>query len=92
LIDLQFRRFLNGQLVSNIVLNTTQAATDPIDYHRPSGLSATSTRTVVVVAPDSTDDSVESQQGSPTGVIIEASPSIVPTDDASSTAATTGTQ
>jgi len=66
-----------------MVLDTSAFATDTIDYLATdsSGNTAPSTRTAVVAAPDSPE--------SPTGVIIEASPSIVPTDDASSTATTT---
>ena len=30
--NLGIKTFLNGQLASNIVINTTQAATDTIDY------------------------------------------------------------
>jgi hypothetical protein len=60
---------LNGALVSNIVINTTQAATDTIDYVATDtwGNTATSTRTV----------------------IIDASPSIIPTNEATTTASTT---
>lgn len=41
---------INGQLISNIVLDTSTAATDTIDYVATdqSGLTATSTRTVIV--------------------------------------------
>jgi hypothetical protein len=60
------KTFLNGTLVSNIVLDTSEPATDTIDYVATDndGFTATSTRTV----------------------LIEAGPSIVPTDDASTTA------
>ena len=63
--NLGYQTFLNGTLVSNINLDTSQAATDTIDYVATDqdGLTATSTRTV----------------------LIEPIPSIVPTDDASST-------
>ena len=65
-LNLGIRTFLNGQLVSNIVIDTSTVATDTVDYVATdqSGLTATSTRTV----------------------IIEPTPSIVPTDNASSTA------
>jgi hypothetical protein len=55
--------------MSPVQIETTQAATDTIDYVATdqNGLTATSTRTV----------------------IIEAAPSIVPTDDASTTATST---
>jgi hypothetical protein len=67
--NLGLKYFLNGALVSNIVLDTSAVATDTIDYVASDiwGDTATSTRTV----------------------IIEASPSIIPSDDASTTAATT---
>jgi hypothetical protein len=64
--DLGYRTFINGALVSNILINTTQAATDTIDYVATDtwGNTATDTRTV----------------------IVEASPSIVPMNEASTTA------
>jgi hypothetical protein len=67
--DLSYRTFINGALSGNILINTTQVATDTIDYVATDtwGNTATSTRTV----------------------IVEASPSIVPTNVASSTASTT---
>ena len=45
--------FLNGALVSNIVLDTTAAATDTIDYVATDtwGQTATATRTVIIEAP-----------------------------------------
>jgi hypothetical protein len=50
--DLGVKTFLNGALVSNIVLDTTQAATDTIDYGATdtNGLTSTSTRTVIIDA------------------------------------------
>jgi hypothetical protein len=50
--DLGYRTFLNGTLVSNIVIDTTQVATDTIDYVATDtwGNTATSTRTVIVEA------------------------------------------
>jgi hypothetical protein len=61
--DLGYKTFLDGALVSNIVIDTSQVATDTIDYVATDtwGNTATSTRTV----------------------IIEASPSIVPANAAS---------
>jgi bacillolysin len=49
-INLGIKTFLNGALVSNIVLDTSAAATDTIDYvvTDPTGLTATSTRTVII--------------------------------------------
>jgi hypothetical protein len=56
LYDLGIKTFLNGQLVSTIVLDTSAAATDTIDYVAtdPSGLTSTSTRTVVISSPTET--------------------------------------
>jgi hypothetical protein len=50
--NLGLKYFLNGQLVSDIVIDTTQVATDTIDYVAtdPAGLTATSTRTVLIEA------------------------------------------
>jgi len=66
-----------------VQLDTSQVATDTIACVATdqSGRTATTTRTVVVVAPDS----AESPTGSTSTVIIEA---IVPTVDASTTATT----
>jgi hypothetical protein len=51
-LNLGIKTFLNGALVSNIVLDTSAAATDTIDYVATdaNGLAATSTRTVIVQA------------------------------------------
>jgi hypothetical protein len=64
--DLSYRTFVNGVLSGNILIDTSQVATDTIDYVATDtwGNTATSTRTV----------------------IIEASPSIIPTNEASTTA------
>jgi hypothetical protein len=64
--DLGYKTFLDGTLVSNILIDTTQVATDTIDYVATDtwGNTATSTRTV----------------------IIDASPSFVPTNETSTTA------
>ena len=70
--NLGYQTFLNGTLVSNIDIDTSEAATDTVQYVATDtdGLTATSTRTV----------------------LIEASPSIVPTDDASTTDTTSTAQ
>jgi hypothetical protein len=49
---LGYRTFLNGTLTSNIVIDTSQVATDTIDYVATdtTGLTATSTRIVVIEA------------------------------------------
>jgi hypothetical protein len=48
-LNLGLKTFLNDQLVSNTITDTTAAATDTIDYVAtdPSGLVATSTRTII---------------------------------------------
>jgi hypothetical protein len=50
--DLNFgiKMFLNGALASNIVIDTSTVATDTIDYVATdqTGLTSTSTRTVIV--------------------------------------------
>ena len=50
--NLGYQTFLNGTLVSNIVIDTSQVATDTIDYVATdsAGLTATSTRTVLIEA------------------------------------------
>jgi hypothetical protein len=50
--NLGYQTFLNGTLVSNIVIDTSQIATDPIDYvaSDTDALTATSTRTVLIEA------------------------------------------
>jgi hypothetical protein len=54
--NLGLKYFLNGALVSNIVIDTSAAATDTIDYVATdtAGNTATSTRTVIVEAATST--------------------------------------
>ena len=48
--NLSLKYFLNGALVSDIVIDTTQVATDTVDYVATdaSGLTATSARTVII--------------------------------------------
>jgi hypothetical protein len=55
--NLGLKYFLNGTLASSIVIDTSAAATDTIDYVATdtSGLTATSTRTVIIEAAISTD-------------------------------------
>jgi Domain of unknown function (DUF5011) len=50
--NLGLKYFLNGTLVSNIVIDTSKVATDTIDYvvTDPAGLTATTTRTVIIEA------------------------------------------
>jgi hypothetical protein len=49
-LNLGLKYFLNGQLVSDIVIDTTQVATDTIQYVAtdPTGFTSTSTRTVII--------------------------------------------
>jgi hypothetical protein len=48
--DLSYRTFINGILSGNILIDTTQVATDTIDYVATDtwGNTATSTRTLIV--------------------------------------------
>src|SRR5674476_1003408 len=64
--DLGYKTFLDGALVSNIIINTTQVATDTIDY----------------VATDTWSNTAASTRM----IIIEAAPSIVAPDEATTTA------
>jgi hypothetical protein len=50
--DLGYKTFLDGALVSNILIDTSQAATDTIDYVATDtwGNTATDTRTVIIEA------------------------------------------
>jgi len=51
--NLGLKYFLNGALASNIVIDTSAAATDTIEYVATdnAGNTARSTRTVIIVAP-----------------------------------------
>jgi hypothetical protein len=62
-LNLGIKTFLNGQLVSNIVLDTSTEATDTIDYVATdqSGLTSTSTRTVIISSPTETASSSPTQ-------------------------------
>ena len=53
--NLGYQTFLNGTLVSNILLDTSEPATDTIDYVATdqNGLTSTSTRTVLIEAASS---------------------------------------
>jgi hypothetical protein len=50
--NIGLKYFLNGALVSDIVIDTTQVATDTIDYVAAdaNGLTSTSTRIVIIQA------------------------------------------
>ena len=70
--DLGYKTFLDGTLVSNIVIDTTQVATDTIDYVATDtwGNTATSTRTVVIDA----NPIVATTPPSAAGVIATSTP------------------
>jgi Chaperone of endosialidase/Domain of unknown function (DUF5011) len=62
--DLGYKTFLDGTLVSNIVIDTTQVATDTIDYVATDtwGNTGTSTRTIIIEAAATTASSSPSLQ------------------------------
>jgi hypothetical protein len=78
-LNLGLKYFLNGALVSDIVLDTSEVATDTIDYvaSDPTGGTATSTRTILIEA-----------QAGDTGT-SEALPPVVPPISPASTPAST---
>jgi hypothetical protein len=82
--SLGYKTFLNGALVSNIVIDISQIATDTIDYVATdsAGLTATSTRTVIILAASSTPPT-----SPPTDTTTTST-----TTDASTSAATSTTQ
>jgi Bacterial surface protein, Ig-like domain len=71
--NLDIPTFLNGTFTSNIAIDTTEAATDTIDYVATdqSGLTATSTRTVIV-QPAATSPSPQPGQGTTTATSTDA--------------------
>ena len=48
--DLSYRIFINGALSGNIPIDTSQVATDTIDYVATDTWGTTSTRTVIIEA------------------------------------------
>jgi hypothetical protein len=58
-LNLGLKTFLNGQLVSTVVLDTSAEATDTIDYVATdqSGNTSTSTRTIIISSPTETASS-----------------------------------
>jgi spore maturation protein SpmA len=84
-LNLGIKTYVNGTEMRPVQINTSTAATDTIDYvvTNQTGLTGTSTRTVIARAPDSAE--------SPTGLFIEAalSPSITPKPQTTSTASST---
>ena len=81
-LNLGIKTFLNGALVSNLVLDTSATTTDIIDYVATdqNGVTSTSTRTVIIefVAPFA-----------PQSLPITNSPGLVPTDSPTSTVTST---
>src|ERR1700722_1103824 len=61
-LNLGIKTYLNSTLTSNILLDTAEVATDTIDYVATdqSGLTSTSTRTVIVSAPPANDNQATS--------------------------------
>jgi hypothetical protein len=80
-LNLGIRTYLNGAPVSTIQIDTTQVATDTIQYVATdqTGLTATSTKTVIVRAPDSTQSLPEA--------IIESNPNAATTSPSASVSA-----
>ena len=95
-LNLGIKTYLNGTLTSNIVIDTSQAATDTIDYVAadPSGLTSTTTRTIIVEAPSitSTDNASSSPDATSTPAVATSTPTTTtaaPTDATSTDATTT---
>jgi hypothetical protein len=84
-LNLGLRTYLNGAPVNTIQIDTTQVATDTIQYVATdqTGLTATSTRTVIVRAPDS---------GSSPTVVINPNVATTSSSASVSAAATTTAQ
>jgi hypothetical protein len=59
--DLSYRTFINGILSENLIIDTSQVATDTIDYVATDtwGNTATSTRTVIVQTASSSSSSIQ---------------------------------
>ena len=70
--DLSYRTFINGALSGNILIDTSQVATDTIDYVATDtwGNTATSTRTVIIDA----NPNVATTSPSNAGVIATSTP------------------
>jgi hypothetical protein len=81
-LNLGIKNFLNGALVSDIVLDTSAAATDTVQYvvTDPTGLTATSTRTILIEPPAT--PSVEATSSLP---LIDSAPPRVPDYPATTT-------
>jgi hypothetical protein len=70
--DLSYRTFINGALSGNILIDTSQVATDTIDYVATDtwGNTATSTRTIIIDA----NSNVATISPSDAGVIATSTP------------------
>ena len=90
-LNLGITTYLNGALTSNIVIDTSAAATDTIDYVATdqSGLTSTSTRAVIVEAPSIIPTTDASTTATST---TEEGDSATSSDSPSTTAATSTAQ
>jgi hypothetical protein len=84
--DLSYRTFLNGALSGNVLIDTSAAATDTIDYVATDtwGNTATSTRKVIVEAASATDNNATDERTS-----SSTPPATVISETATSTATST---
>ena len=90
-LNLGIKTFLNGALVSDIVLDTSQAVTDTIDYvvTDQNGLTSTSTRTVIVEAAAAADPPPSTEETPPPTEPTPPAPDTTATTTTTSTTATT---
>ena len=90
-LNLGIKTFLNGALVSDIVLDTSQAATDTIDYvvTDQNGLTSTSSRTVIVEATAAADLPPSTEETPPPTEPTPPAPDTTATTTTTSTTATT---
>ena len=68
----RYHTFINGVLSGNIQIDTTQVATDTIDYVATDtwGNTATSTRTIIIKAAASSSSVVQSAKTLPGGAVV----------------------
>ena len=90
-LNLGIKTFLNGALVSDIVLDTSRAATDTIDYvvTDQNGLTSTSTRTVIVEAAAAAEPPPSTEETLPPTEPTPPAPDTTATTTTTSTTATT---
>ena len=90
-LNLGIHTFLNGTLVSDIVLDTSTTSTDTIDYvvTDQNGLTSTSTRTVIVEAAAAVDPPPSTEETLPPTEPTPPSPDTTATTTTTSTTATT---